>query len=183
MPPRKTIMAQTTQHQSKYQQPREREYSQVSTVQVDQVIQVEIKDINAQLSDMLLHRMQDAIEGKCTKDGYVMPGSIKLISHTAGKLCGERVQFHTLFTCNAYFPTVGDTIHCVVRTKNNTMGICADIANINLSPAEVFVLRDLSYESEIFQKLEIGDTFDAEVVGQRFEVGNSKISIIAEIRK
>lgn len=152
-----------------------------SSVIVPHILQIPFSDIDSHLDDLLLAQVKMDIEGRCTKDGYVLPNTIKLISKSMGEQKGEYVRFNTVFEYKVYLPAPGNKLKCIVRTKNETMGISADIANMSPSPAKVFILRDTEENNPRFQELKKGDTFVAIVVGQRFEVRNETISIFGVV--
>ena len=46
----------------------------------------------------------------------------------------------------------------------------------------MFIARDHHYNSESFNEIKEGDKFTARVIGQRFELNDKYISIIAELK-
>jgi hypothetical protein len=47
----------------------------------------------------------------------------------------------------------------------------------------VFIARDHNYNNEQFSDVNVGDKFNVRVIGQRFELNDKYISIIAELVK
>ena len=123
------------------------------------------------------------VEGKCVVEGYVKIGSIKIISFSSGLVTGgNSVSFEVVFESDICFPVEGTLISCVAKNINKA-GIKADSADENPSPIVVFIARDHSYNSAAFADIKENDKFTARVIGQRFELNDLNISIIAEVVK
>ena len=63
----------------------------------------------------------------------------------------------------------------------NKAGIRAESSDETPSPIVVFVAKDHNYDVEAFSNIKEGQRFVAKVIGQRFELNDTYISIIAEI--
>jgi DNA-directed RNA polymerase subunit E'/Rpb7 len=123
------------------------------------------------------------VEGKCVVEGYVKIGSIKIISFSSGLVTGgTNVSFEVVFESDICFPVEGTLISCVAKNINKA-GIKADSADEHPSPIVVFIARDHSYNSAAFADIKENDKFTARVIGQRFELNDTNISIIAEVVK
>ena len=71
------------------------------------------------------------------------------------------------------------TFDCIVKSITK-VGIRAEI-NEEVSPFVIFIARDHHYENELFSKININDIINVRVLGQRFELNNKFISVIAEL--
>ena len=68
------------------------------------------------------------------------------------------------------------------EAKNITKaGIRAESSEEKPSPVVVFVTRDHHYASQQFSDINEDDKFVARVIGQRFELNDKYVSIIAEL--
>lgn len=120
-------------------------------------------------------------EGKCVVEGFVKPGSSKIITHSSGTIHrGIDVAFQVVFECDICFPVEGMLIQCVAKNITKA-GIRADSQNENPSPIVVFIARDHNFSLPAFANIQEGDSFTARVIGQRFELNDKYVSIIAEI--
>jgi hypothetical protein len=79
------------------------------------------------------------------------------------------------------FPVEGTLISCIAKNITKA-GIRAESSDEIPSPIVVFIARDHHYNSEQFNEIKEGDKFTARVIGQRFELNDKYISIIAELK-
>jgi hypothetical protein len=73
----------------------------------------------------------------------------------------------------------GMNIKCIAKHINKA-GIRAEI-NETPSPVVIFIARDHNYSSPLFANVKENDEIKVRVIGQRFELNDKYISIIAEI--
>ena len=145
-------------------------------------INLPIESINATLTQNLENYIIAQIEGKCITEGYVKPGSIKIISNSSGLMNGAMVMFDVVYECLVCFPVSGMKLNCVVKNVTKA-GIKAESLNETPSPFILFVARDHFYEEKKFLDIKENDQFIGRVIGQRFELNDPFISIIGEIVK
>ena len=119
-------------------------------------------------------------EGKCVVEGYIKLGSIKIITFSSGIIAGNNIRFQVVFECQVCCPVEGMLVTCVAKNITKA-GIRAESVNETPTPFVVFVARDHYYNQAAFSKIQEGDTFTARVIGQRFELNDKYISIIAEV--
>uniref|UniRef100_A0A6C0FDM2 S1 motif domain-containing protein n=1 Tax=viral metagenome TaxID=1070528 RepID=A0A6C0FDM2_9ZZZZ len=118
-------------------------------------------------------------EGKCSVEGYIKPGSINIISYSAGKTYGDMISFNVVFDCDICSPVEG--MHIMCQAVNITKaGIRAE-SNESPSPVVVFIARDHYYDNDTFNSINEGDSILIRVLGSRFELNDTKISVIAEL--
>ena len=122
-------------------------------------------------------------EGKCIVEGFVKPGSSKIISHSSGVVQrGIYVSFEVVFECEICFPVEGTTIECVAKNITKA-GIRAESSTETPSPIVVFIAKDHHFNVDYFSEIKEDDKFMANIIGQRFELNDKYISIIAELKK
>lgn len=122
-------------------------------------------------------------EGKCIVEGFIKPGSTKIITYSSGTIKrGNYVSFDVVFECELSFPVEGTIISCIAKT-NTKAGITAESADEKPSPIIVFIARDHHYSSSYFNEIKEGDKINIRVIGQRFELNDKYISIIGELMK
>lgn len=139
--------------------------------------------IGKNIYETIENTIKNTIEGKCIVEGYVKRNSTKIISFSSGIVnAGINVSFEVVFECDICFPVEGMLIRCIAKNVNKA-GIKADSADESPSPIIVFIARDHSYNNQLFADIKEGDIFRAKVIGQRFELNDQHISIIAEIVK
>jgi hypothetical protein len=119
-------------------------------------------------------------EGKCIVEGYVEPKSCKIITYSSGLIKGTNIAFEVVFECNICCPVEGMLIQCIAKNITKA-GIRGESSSETPSPFIVFVTRDHHYMIDYFQTVKENDKFVARVIGQRFELNDKYISIIAEL--
>ena len=118
-------------------------------------------------------------EGKCSVEGYIKPGSVNVISYSGGKTYGDLISFNVVFDCDICSPVEGMHILCTAINITKA-GIRAE-SKESPSPVVVFIARDHYYDNDTFNSINEGDTILIRVIGSRFELNDTKISVIAEL--
>tara|TARA_B100000925_G_scaffold121205_1_gene90012 strand:- start:1066 stop:1677 length:612 start_codon:yes stop_codon:yes gene_type:complete len=146
------------------------------------VLEIPMNVVGSGIKDKLEKKLRATIEGKCISEGYIKPGSIKVLTYSSGKIYdGNKIHFETTFECKVCLPVEGMVINCVARNITKA-GIRADIETPDdKSPVVVFIARDHHYNSEYFSSIKEKDNIKIRVIGQRFELNDNYISIIAEL--
>ena len=119
-------------------------------------------------------------EGKCIVEGFIKTHSIKIITFSSGIVQGMNVLFEVVFECEVCCPVEGMLVSCVAKNITKA-GIRAESADETPSPIVVFVARDHHYSVSQFANIQEGDKFLARIIGQRFELNDKYVSIIAEL--
>jgi len=119
-------------------------------------------------------------EGKCVVEGFIKRGSCKIITYSSGLVKSSNIGFEVVFECQICCPVEGMLIQC--KAKNITKaGIRAESSDESPSPIVVFIARDHHYMTQYFSTIQEEDKFTARVIGQRFELNDTYVSIIAEL--
>lgn len=122
------------------------------------------------------------IEGKCIKEGYVQPNSVKIINYSSGLVKTEYIEFTVIFECKTCNPVEGTILNNCICTSVTKGGIHADIHDKNGNiPATAYILRDQFADNRSFQLIEKQTKFNLRVIGVRFELNDPCIEIIAEV--
>lgn len=146
-------------------------------------ISLPITAVNKNIREIIENQISFQFEGKCINEGYVKPGSSKIITYSSGIIeRGTNILFEILFECLVCFPVEGTLISCIAKNITKA-GIRAESADESPSPIVVFIARDHNYNNNYFSSIQEGDKFNARIIGQRFELNDKYISIIAEIVK
>jgi len=119
-------------------------------------------------------------EGKCIAEGFVKPGSAKIITYSSGMVQSTNIIFEVVFECQICCPVEGTLISCVAKNITKA-GIRAESMDETPSPVVIFITRDHSYGMPYFATIKEGDKLNVRVIGQRFELNDKYISIIAEL--
>ena len=156
----------------------------------DSILEIIILLLPAQIGgsnktkENLLKTIEHYIGGKCITEGYVKPKSIRIDRHTSGTIKGDKVEFTVVFQCKICNPVEGMWLnHCKVKSITKA-GIHAEkYDEDNNTPVTVFVIRDHFGENSKFQNIKEDDIIDVIVIGNRFELNDTCIEVIAELVK
>jgi DNA-directed RNA polymerase subunit E'/Rpb7 len=138
-------------------------------------------EIDKNLKETITKKIKKEYEGKCIVEGYIQKDSCQILSYSSGLIKGVNIIYDVVFKCKTCFPIEGMNINCIAINITKSAGIRAEIAGIKPSPAVIFITRDHHYNDDYFSQIKEGDTFSATVIGQRFELNDKFISIIAKL--
>ena len=130
----------------------------------------EIKNIDS----LLEQKLQAKLEGRCSRHGYVLPGSIQILSRSMGIVEKGRftgsILFHVQAEGQVLNPPDGLVIEGEVVRKNK-MGVY-----VNYKDAiRVIMPRDLNIGDDQFEGISVGDTIKVEIKKSRFQVNDEYI--------
>jgi len=160
---------------------RQKEINQVySPCQITKSVILPMTGIGRSLQQTLENTITKMVGGKCIVQGYIRPGSIRVITFSSGIIKGENVIFEVVFNCEVCYPVSGMNLNCIAKNITKA-GIRAESADEQQSPFILFIARDHYFASEYFNSIEENEKFVARVIAQRFELNDKYISIIAEL--
>tara|TARA_B100000579_G_scaffold197601_2_gene161494 strand:- start:4045 stop:4680 length:636 start_codon:yes stop_codon:yes gene_type:complete len=142
-------------------------------------ILINFKDVNNNIYNTINNIIKKKVEGLCINEGYVKIDSVKLISYSTGELFSDSTLFNIIYECYVANAVDSMTFDCVVKSITK-VGIRAEL-NEDISPFIIFIARDHHFDNENFSKVSEGDIINVRVIGQRYELNNKFISIIAEL--
>ena len=146
-----------------------------------QKIVMNYEEVNLELFNNLEYKIKQFNEGKCIKEGYVKNNSVKLLTYSSGELFGNKLLFECVFECLLTNPVESMVIDCLAKTITK-VGVRAElIVDDNISPYVIFIARDHHYNNETFSKIKENDVLQVRIMGQRYELNDKQISIIAEL--
>lgn len=149
-----------------------------------QKVSLLITEIDEKIEQKLQEKLQSTIEGKCIKEGFIKPNTIKILNCSSGNVNSEHIEFYATFECQITHPTQGMIIEdCEIQNITNA-GIHAHKKdNDNVIPLTIFVAYDHNKKDYKYKKIiEEKTTFiNIKVIGVRFELNDSYICVIGEI--
>ena len=143
-------------------------------------ITLPITIIGRNIKETIENVINDHYEGKCLVEGYIKPKSSKIITFSSGVISGDNISFEVVFECMICNPVEGMNIMCIAKNITKA-GIRAESASETPSPIVVFIARDHHFNNNKFINIHEGDMLQIRVIGQRFELNDSYISIIGEL--
>jgi hypothetical protein len=126
------------------------------------------------VEELLLKKAKETIEMKCSEHGFVLPGSIKLISRSVGyfesaRFTGDAVYYVKL-EGNVIYPADGVRVTGEVIRKNK-MGLYIDYRKA----IRIQVPRDLHIGNQEYENIEVGDMVDIELKRSKFQINDPYI--------
>lgn len=141
-----------------------------------------IEEIGNNVKQILEQKLNETNEGKCVKEGFIKPNSIKIITYSAGTVYCEKIQFQVVFECMLCHPVEGMIIeNCTVKAITKA-GIHAEVINENgVVPVTVFIARDHHNLNQYFNDIKEKEIIKVKVIGVRYEINDIYICVIAEL--
>ncbi len=148
---------------------------------LSQKVQLPFILVGTNIETTIRNTISSKIEGKCIVEGYVRPGSIKIINISSGTLQGRFIEFEVVFECSICCPVEGMQIKCYA--KNITQAGIRAFTSLDEknSPVIIYVSRDHHSSNEYFNSIKEKDAIRIRVIGQRFELNDKQVSIIGEL--
>ena len=151
-----------------------------STAMITRRIPLNIIHVGDNIKQALEKKVAFDIEGKCIVEGYVKNGSCRVQSYSSGELSSNDVMFDVVIQCEVCCPVEGMHIECVAKNITESAGIKAETED-EPSPVVIYVARDHHFNNSNFAKVKAGDKIKVRVIGQRYELNDPYISVIAEL--
>jgi DNA-directed RNA polymerase subunit E'/Rpb7 len=143
----------------------------------DRVICLCISEImDSSPTDLILKLLRQQVEGKCIKEGFVRPNSVKLRSVCAGKLEGSNVQYNVTFRADVCDPLKDMVVVCRVLTVTKA-GLNCTVNENNINPLTVFITRQ-PHEDTISNVMP-GDNIRARIQATTFQIYDTYICALA----
>ena len=117
-----------------------------------------------------------SLEGKCLEEGYLKRESTKVVRYSCGVLKGANIVIQVIFQGKIANPVKGQSFTCVV--ENNTRAGIKGRLDAEENPFIVFLAKDHHTMPE-FSDIQENEKIRVVILGQRFEINDPKISIIA----
>jgi hypothetical protein len=126
------------------------------------------------IDELLTTKAREMVENKCSEQGFVLPGSIKLISRSMGyfesaRFTGDAIYYVKL-EAKVIYPADGIKVSGKVIRKNK-MGLYIDYKNA----IRIQVPRDLHLGNEDYDAVQIGDSVTIELKRSKFAINDTYI--------
>ena len=143
------------------------------SVLFEQKVALTPKDMNRMGTDtintIILEQVSKNLEGRCNQHGYVIQGSLEILSRSMGQLEHGRytgnIIFHVQLQGRVYNPVNGTRITGKIDKKNK-MGLYI----IYNDAIRILVPRDLHVGNKAFESLEPGQEITIEIRKSRFQI-------------
>ena len=146
-----------------------------------QKIVLSFNEINNNIYNILEAKIKSFNENKCIKEGFIKNNTVKLLTYSSGELFGNKVLFECVFECLITNPVESMIINCVAKSLTK-VGVRAELVlDDGSSPYIIFIARDHHYNNEMFSQIKENDILQVRILGQRYELNDKFISVIAEL--
>jgi hypothetical protein len=141
------------------------------------------KDMSREITSIdsvLMDKLQNKLEGKCSRHGFVISGTLKVLSRSMGTMERGRFTGNMLFYIQAEAevlnPPEGTELEGIVIRKNKMgMYVSYSVNDGENEAIRVIIPRDLHIGNEVFDKVEIGETVRVQVKKSRFQINDPYI--------
>lgn len=140
-----------------------------------------ITEIGSNTKKILEDKITSGVEGKCIAEGFIRPGSVRIISYSSGVVNADNVEFQTVFECMICHPVEGMKIECTSKTITKA-GIHAQVVDMNdVIPVTVFIARDHHNTDKHFNTIKENMDIVVKVIGIRYELNDPYICVIGQL--
>ena len=145
-------------------------------------VNLSINEVGKNIKQNLEYVISKKTEGRCIKEGFVKPNSIRLLTYSSGVVQGDVIVFETVFECKLCNPVEGMNISdCVAKTITKA-GIHAEVIDTDgVIPVTIFIARDHHFQDKLFSSVVEGAKINVRVIGSRFELNDPYICVIAKL--
>lgn len=166
----------------KYKKAKSKQLDIYMTNIITRQLSLPMSRVGKNIKNVLESIIANQIEGKCVAEGYIKKGSTKILTYSSGILKGENVLFEVVFECKVCSLVEGMKVQVIAKNITKA-GIRAETEETP-SPIVVFIARDhhiAGGKSEYFSKIQADEKIEVRVIGQRYELNDKYISVIAEL--
>jgi len=133
--------------------------------------------------DVLMRKLRLQLEGKCSKHGFVVPGSLKLLSRSYGYMERGTFTSDTMYYIKAegtvYNPPNGTVVEGVVSRKSKA-GLYVIIKVHEVEAIHIMIVRDLHIGNVEFDSIQLGENIRIEIKKSRFQINDPHILSIGQ---
>jgi hypothetical protein len=129
---------------------------------------------NNSIDSLLEKKAKELVENKCSEQGFILSGTVKLLSRSMGyfesaRFTGDSVYYVKL-EGKVIYPADGIRVIGEVIRKNK-MGLYIDYRKA----IRIQVPRDLHIGSEEYEEVDVGDTVEVELKRSKFQINDPYI--------
>lgn len=131
------------------------------------------------IDTLLTQKLAQKLEGKCSLHGWVLPGSLKILSRSlgyveSGRFTGD-IVFHVQVKGTVINPPSGITVTGQVIRKNK-MGMYIDYKGA----IRIILPRDLHIDDKSYEDVTVGQYVECEIKKSRFQVNDEFILSVGD---
>ena len=141
-------------------------------------IHIHSKNLQRNMLPSLLAQLKMNFEGRCSSEGFIQPQSITILNYSLGRSNYVKggVDYEVRFQADMCLPHEGQVFRATT-TLRSKIGIHAETP-----PIKVLIPRDLHIGNPEFDKSEVGQEIEFEVVGAQFKQQDRDIIVVGRLR-
>lgn len=150
-----------------------------ATAFFEKKISLNAKDLNkvgrsAKMDDLIMDKLRELVEDKCSEHGFVLPGTLSLVSRSMGYFEPGRFTGDSVYYVKASGQVLysADGVRIVGEVlRKNKMGLYATYRNA----LHIQLPRELHMEegmADLFDSVKIGDTIEIELKKSLFQIND-----------
>jgi DNA-directed RNA polymerase subunit E'/Rpb7 len=144
-------------------------------------IRLLITETSENVKENLEIKITSSVEGKCIAEGFIKPGSVRLVNYSSGTVNAEYVEFQTIFECMICHPVEGMIVDCISKTITKA-GVHAQVIDDDgIVPVTVFVARDHHNLNRNFNNVKENVNITVKVTGVRYELNDPYICVLGKL--
>lgn len=123
------------------------------------------------INEILLDKIRKNIEGKCSEHGFVVPGTLHILSRSMGYYEAGNFTGDTIYYCKAEAKVINSVEDLEVVAKiirKNKMGLYVEYKDA----LRIIVPRDLHLGNDEFESVEIGDEIRVSLKKSKYQVND-----------
>jgi len=142
-------------------------------------VQIPMSECGKNITEILEHTLKP-LEGKCITEGYLKKDSIHVVKFSSGIMKDHYAIFTVVFECKIAIPFINQELECIVET-NTIAGLQCKLHPDDESPFIIFLAKDHHMDDKLFFTCTTGNIIRVSVIGKRYSVNDSNISVIAKL--
>ena len=159
----------------------------ISTQLLTTSINVEAKNIQGDINELLYKLLKQKYEGVCNKDGFIQRDSLQIVNRSIGEVKTinntSYIVYNITYKANIYSPVKGVKLDVSINsiTKMGIIGYLKDKDEntIETSPFIVIVPREFFAEDDI-DNYNVNDKIKVEIEDSRIRYMSKNIQIVAK---
>lgn len=142
------------------------------------IVRIPASQLQRNVRPSLLAQLRTQYEGVCIPEGYCNPNSITILEHSLGRtdIVHSGVEYHVLFQADLCMPHPGQIWRGRIDLRSK-IGV-----HLTTGPAQVLLPRDLHLGDPTFDTLKNGQEVEFEVLGSKFQQGDTSIAVLAKLK-
>jgi DNA-directed RNA polymerase subunit E'/Rpb7 len=141
-----------------------------------------ISEIGKNIKKILEEKLSIEYEGICIKEGFIKPGSISIVTYSAGNVKGENIEFQVIFNAMICSPVEGMLIECKTKTITKAGIHAVHTDKDGISPLTLFIARDHHNTNAYFNSIKEDTDITVSIIGIRYELGDEYICAMAALK-